>query len=65
MNAKERLQKVQATLVERGVKDVKFFVNLGTETSVSALANDVADVLEAVVRGDARAINSFAELNAA
>lgn len=65
MSAKERLQKLQAALEKRGVKDVKFFFSLTSETSVSELASDVADVLQAVEDGRAREISSFAELKAA
>lgn len=63
-NAKERLQKLQAALVQRGVKDVKFFATFGSETSAHELASDVAEVLEAVEAGRARKIANFAQLGA-
>ena len=51
MSAKERLQVLQAALVERGVRDVKFLFSLDAYTSVNKVASDVADVLEAVQQG--------------
>lgn len=63
VSAKERLQKLQAALEKRGVQDVKFCLSLGSETSVEDLASEVADVLEAVEKGAARKISTFAELN--
>ncbi|MCX7071322.1 MAG: hypothetical protein NTW01_10060 [Gammaproteobacteria bacterium] len=65
MSAKERLQALQAALEERGVKDVKFYFNPSSETSVSDLASDMAAVLEAVRDGKTRKIPSFSSLNAA
>jgi hypothetical protein len=51
MNAKVRLETLQAKLVERGVRDVKFFFTLSDSASLSSVASDVADVLEAVEAG--------------
>ncbi len=64
MSAKERLDALQAKLVARGVKDVKFYFTLGSEMSKTGLANDVADVLDAVESGRVREIQSFSELSA-
>lgn len=65
MSAKDRLLTQQAALQKRGVKDVKFCVSVNSEMSVAELAQDVAEVLEAVEKGGrAREISSFAELSA-
>lgn len=50
MNAKERLQALEAALRERGVVDVKFLFNLGGD-ALSAVSAEVADVLQAVLDG--------------
>lgn len=52
MNAKERLQALEAKLRERGVVDVKFFFSLGPSAALSAVASEVADVLDAVMAGE-------------
>lgn len=51
MSAKERLQNLQAALSERGVVDVKFFFNKQRGASLTAVATDVADVVEAFLDG--------------
>ena len=48
MNAKERLQALEAALRERGVVDVKFFFD-HTKKPLTGVVADVADVLDAVV----------------
>ena len=48
MTAKDRLQAVEAALRERGAVDVKFFFEQ-TNKPVTAVVEEVADVLEAVV----------------
>ncbi|WP_460454159.1 hypothetical protein [Arenimonas aestuarii] len=56
MNAKERLQALEAALRERGVVDVKFFFAEGADDhALSVVGSDVADVLEAMLRGEHRA----------
>lgn len=49
MNAKQRLQAMQATLRDRGVVDVKFFFKKQPHASLTNVANDVADVVEAML----------------
>jgi len=53
MSAKERLKAVQATLVERGVRDVKFCFAPGAsgKMPLSEFQNSVADFFEAYLRG--------------
>lgn len=51
MSAKNRLDNVQAALVERGVKDVKFFVGRRREVAPSKMAADVAVACEAYLAG--------------
>jgi RNA-binding protein YhbY len=51
MSAKERLQNLQTALSERGVVDVKFFFNKQRDASLTAVATDVADVVEALLDG--------------
>lgn len=51
MNARERLQKLQAALDERGVKDVKFFFNSMALGGPTAAAASAAEVLEAFLNG--------------
>ena len=52
MSAKERLQKLQAELEQRGAKDVKFcFSRTNAEVPLSHVANDVADALQALIDG--------------
>jgi hypothetical protein len=51
MSAKDRLQVLQAALEERGARDVKFFFNLGSDTQLTKVVSDVADVLDAVIAG--------------
>lgn len=48
MNAKVRLQTLEAALKERGVVDVKFFFT-NTNESLSTIAEDAADVLQDVL----------------
>jgi hypothetical protein len=48
MNAKERLQGLEAKLRERGVVDVKFFFD-HTRKPLTGAVSDVIDVLDAVV----------------
>ena len=57
MNAKERLQALEAALRTRGVVDVKFFFSKGADTKLSDVAADVVEVLEAVV---AKRVTRFA-----
>ncbi|MGE7137965.1 hypothetical protein ACQKIE_10090 [Luteibacter sp. NPDC031894] len=59
MNAKARLQALEAALRERGVVDVKFFFT-NTNVALSTIATDAADALQAVVEGRTR---PFAGLN--
>lgn len=49
MSANNRLQNLQAALVARGVKDVKFFFTSSDKTSLKSLSKDVADFLDAVL----------------
>ena len=64
MSAKARLQTIEAALRERGVVDVKFlFTNNGA--SLSALADNVADALEAVLQGHATPSAALGDYNAA
>ena len=51
MSAEERLEKLQAALTKRGVKDAKFFFGVVSEKPPSQLASDVAAALEAVTAG--------------
>lgn len=48
MNAKTRLQALEAALRARGVVDVKFFFT-STSESLSTIADDVVDVLQDVL----------------
>ena len=50
MSAKERLQKLQTALQERGVVDVKFFFSKQRNASLATVANDVADVVDAMLQ---------------
>ncbi len=50
MSAKERLHNLQAVLQERGAVDVKFFFE-PTHKAMTAVADEVADLLDAVVGG--------------
>lgn len=50
MNAKVRLQALEAQLRERGVVDVKFFFNRSNK-ALSGVMADVANALDAVVSG--------------
>ncbi len=49
MNAKTKLQALQAKLEERGVVDVKFFFD-HTKKPLTGVTSDVTQVLEAVVQ---------------
>lgn len=50
MSAKERLQKVQAALADKGATDVKFFLSVNpTEDSMTQVATDAAAFLEATL----------------
>ncbi|MBO9882892.1 hypothetical protein [Xanthomonas sp. D-109] len=49
MNAKERLQGLEAKLRERGVVDVKFFFDHTHKPLLTGAVLDVIDVLDAVV----------------
>ena len=49
MSDEERLEQLQAALVARGVKDVKFFFGSVSEKPLSQLTSDAADVLQAIV----------------
>lgn len=49
MSESKRLADVQAALVQRGVKDVKFFIQQGSERPLSAVKNDAAAMLEAFI----------------
>ena len=51
MNARERLQKPQAVLEARGVRDVKFCFSDVRETPLSFLTEDVAVALQAYIDG--------------
>ncbi|WP_275548337.1 hypothetical protein [Xanthomonas arboricola] len=48
MNAKDRLQGLEARLRERGVVDVKFFFGLGG-TSLGNAVSEAADVFDAIL----------------
>lgn len=52
MSVEVRLEKCQTALCERGVKDVKFQFGMVSEKSLSQLASDAADALEAVNSGE-------------
>lgn len=56
MNARERLQKVQAELKQRKSNDVKFFLSVGGETPLSVVAAEAADALEAFLAGRVEAM---------
>lgn len=49
MNAKNKLQALEAALKERGVVDVKFFFD-HTKKPLTHVVSDVVDVLDAVVQ---------------
>ena len=51
MNAKERLQALEAALKKRGVVDVKFFFTTTADGALSTITNDVADALDDVLAG--------------
>lgn len=51
MSAKERLDKVQAALLERGVKDVKFFFSNEALGTLTKAAEGASMVLEAYLEG--------------
>lgn len=61
MNAKERLQGLEAALAERGVVDVKFFFNR-VGSKLSEVTSDVADVLEAALEKRYISLDREAEL---
>jgi hypothetical protein len=48
MNAKNKLQALEAALKDRGVVDVKFFFD-HTKKPLTGVVSDVVDVLDAVV----------------
>lgn len=50
MSAKEKLKALEAQLRERGVVDVKFFFDHGTN-GLKSVANDVIEFLQAYVDG--------------
>jgi hypothetical protein len=58
MNAKARLQGLEAALRESGVVDVKFFFT-NTSEALSVIASDAADALQAVLDGN---VSDFAGL---
>lgn len=60
MNARDRLQRLQAALKERGVEDVKFFFSSTDEKPLSQVATEVAEALEAYLAGH---IEPMAPLN--
>jgi hypothetical protein len=49
MNAKERLESLQAALKEQGAVDVKFFFARDARTPLSEVGSDVADALQAFI----------------
>jgi hypothetical protein len=49
MNAKERLESLQAALREQGAVDVKFFFARAAQTPPSEVGSDVADALQAFI----------------
>jgi hypothetical protein len=51
MSSKQRLENVQAELVKRGAKDVKFFFGKLSELAPSELMSDAADAFEAYLAG--------------
>lgn len=51
MSAKDRLQSLQAALEQRGVRDVKFFLD-DAVGGLEQLTKDVSMVLEAVISGN-------------
>jgi hypothetical protein len=61
MGAEKRLEKCQAALQERGVRDVKFFFGVVSEKGLSQLSTDVADALEAVVRAEYEPFGSLGD----
>ena len=52
MNAKARLQSLQAALKERGAEDVKFCFAALSEKPLSQVASEVADALDAYLKGN-------------
>lgn len=60
MEANERLQKVQAALTERGVRDVKFFFSeSATSKFPTDVKNDAAYLLEQYLEGKTKVVESF------
>jgi hypothetical protein len=51
MNARVRLQDLQAALKERGAEDVKFCFSVTAEKPLSQVAAEVGDALEAYLQG--------------
>jgi len=63
MNAKARLQALEAALRKRGVVDVKFFFTKNGG-SLSELATDAADVLQAILEGRTRKFTGLNDMKA-
>lgn len=51
MSEENKLFALQAELARRGVKDVKFFFGAISEKTLTDVASDVAEALQAVVDG--------------
>jgi hypothetical protein len=61
VNAKERLLAVQATLEERGAKDVKFYFGNTAERPLSQVATEVADAIQALLNNNVRPLEPFGD----
>lgn len=62
MSANERMGKVEAALKDRGVRDVKFFFNLGAADQASSdVGESVCRVLEAYLAGQHSKMNALGD----
>jgi len=61
MSAFNRLQTLQAALQTRGVRDVKFHLNVTPDTALESVASTVADVLEAIQAGRVRPFEALGD----
>lgn len=59
MSATAKLQEVQAELVERGVKDVKFFFVFSPLKATSEVANDAAKLLSSYLKGKYKVVKAY------
>ena len=60
--ANERLREMQSALTERGVNDVKFCFNLNlAEKPSSTVISDVADFLDAYLKGRSKVVEKIGD----